>query len=76
MPIPLENIGWRASTNQKPFYKKLEDERIFGGRGYIWGFALALGYILKKRSEKHKISILNSVLVFQEEFGKVKLYLK
>jgi len=57
MPIPLENIGWRASTNQKPFYKKMEDEKIFGGgtgqgRGYIWGFALALGYILKKRSEK------------------------
>ena len=64
MPIQLEDIGWRASTNQKPFYKKLEDEKIFGGRGYIWGFALALGYILKKRSEEQPNADVGFLRVF------------
>ena len=73
MPIPLEDIGWRARTNQKPFYKKLEDEKIFGGRGYIWGFALALGYILKKRSEKQPNEDVGFLRVFVS-FTDVKKY--
>ena len=48
--MPINSIGWRPTTNQPEFYKKLIDMGIFSNKTYAFGVALALGYVFKRRS--------------------------
>ena len=48
--MPISNIDWRPTTNKPEFYKQLIDAQVFTNKSYIFGVALALGYVLKRRS--------------------------
>ena len=48
--MTIQNIDWRPTTNNPDFYKELIDNRIFSNKSYIFGIALALGYVKKRRS--------------------------
>ena len=48
--MTIQNIDWRPITNQPDFYKELIDNRVFSNKSYIFGVALALGYVKKRRS--------------------------
>jgi hypothetical protein len=48
--MPINSIGWRPTTDQPEFYKKLIDMGIFSNKTYVFGVALALGYVFKRRS--------------------------
>ena len=48
--MPINSIGWRPTTNQPEFYKELIENGIFSNKTYAFGVALALGYVLKRRS--------------------------
>ena len=48
--MTIQNIDWRPTTNQPDFYKELIDNRVFSNKSYIFGVALALGYVKKRRS--------------------------
>ena len=48
--MTITNIDWRPITNQPEFYKELIEKGIFSNKSYIFGVALALGYVFKRRS--------------------------
>ena len=48
--MTITNIDWRPTTNQPEFYKELIEKGIFSNKSYIFGVALALGYVFKRRS--------------------------
>ena len=48
--MPIDSIGWRPTTNQPEFYDELREKGIFSTKSYIFGVALALGYVFKRRS--------------------------
>ena len=48
--MTIQNIDWRPTTNNPDFYKQLVDNHIFSNKSYIFGVALALGYVKKRRS--------------------------
>ena len=48
--MTIQNIDWRPTTNQPEFYGELKDKGIFSTKSYIFGVALALGYVFKRRS--------------------------
>ena len=48
--MTIQNIDWRPTTNQPEFYKELIEKGIFSNKSYIFGVALALGYVFKRRS--------------------------
>ena len=48
--MTIQNIDWRPTTNNPDFYKQLVDNHIFSNKSYIFGVALALGYVFKRRS--------------------------
>ena len=48
--MPINSIGWRPITNQPEFYRELIEKGIFSNKSYIFGVALALGYVFKRRS--------------------------
>ena len=48
--MTITNIDWRPITNQPEFYKELTEKGIFSNKSYIFGVALALGYVFKRRS--------------------------
>ena len=48
--MPISSIGWRPTTKHTEFYKQLIDAQVFTNKSYIFGVALALGYVLKRRS--------------------------
>ena len=48
--MPITRHGWPPTTNQPDFYKELIDKGIFSNKTYVFGVALALGYVFKRRS--------------------------
>ena len=48
--MTIQNIDWRPITNQPEFYDELREKGIFSNKSYIFGVALALGYVFKRRS--------------------------
>ena len=48
--MTITNFDWRPITNQPEFYKLLTNESVFTNKSYIFGVALALGYVFKRRS--------------------------
>jgi len=48
--LTIENIDWRPITDHPEFYEKLIKQNLFNNKSYIFGVALALGYILNRKS--------------------------
>ena len=48
--MTIQNIDWRPTTNKPEFYKELIEKGIFSNKSHIFGVALALGYVFKRRS--------------------------
>jgi hypothetical protein len=48
--MTITNTDWRPITNQPEFYKELIEKTIFSNQSHIFGVALALGYVFKRRS--------------------------
>jgi hypothetical protein len=48
--MTITNIDWRPTTNKPEFYKELIEKGIFSNKSHIFGVALALGYVFKRRS--------------------------
>ena len=50
--MTINNTDWRPRTNHPDFYQALEKNNIFTNFSYSFGIALALGYVVKKRSKE------------------------
>ena len=77
--MTIQNIDWRPITNQPDFYKELIDNRVFSNKSYIFGVALALGYVKKRRSAEqpnHKDGgFVRIMAVYTRGHGEYPLFL-
>ena len=79
--MPITTKEWRPITEYSQFYAKLEEhDKIFSNKSHIFGFVLALGYILKKRSTKQPTSsaggFVRLLSPYQEQAKKYPMYME